>query len=101
MKVDIQYDDEFRKLAEKALREWGSDAQIKMMCEECAELITVLLKRKRKRNRSTIPQIIEELVDVEIMLGQMKNIYGLNQDTWKIQKENKLLRLKERFEHKV
>jgi len=97
MKVAIEYDDEFKELAETALRKWGVDAQIKMMCEECAELTVILLKQLRNLNPSRVPQVIEELVDVEIMLGQMKNIYGLNQDTWKIQKEHKLLRLQERL----
>jgi len=97
MKCDIEYDDEFKELAETTLRKWGVDAQIKMMCEECAELTVVLLKQLRNLNPSRVPQVIEELVDVEIMLGQMKNIYGLNQDTWKIQKEDKLLRLQERL----
>ena len=98
MKVDIEYDDEFKELAETTLRKWGADAQIRMMCEECAELTVVLLKQLRNLNPSRVPEVIEELVDVEIMLGQMKNIYGLNQDTWKIQKEHKLLRLIERIQ---
>ena len=98
MRVAVEYDKEFEEIAETALRKWGYRAQIQMMCEECAELITVLLKRNRNVGGSTIQEIIEELVDVEIMLGQMKNIYGINQKIWANTKEDKLSRLKERLE---
>jgi hypothetical protein len=76
---------------------WSPEAQIRMMCEEAAELIQVLLKRGRNRNGSTIEEVVSELVDVEIMLGQMKNIYGLNQDMWATEKKRKLARLVKRL----
>ena len=99
--MSIVLDGEFRKLAEEVERLWGADAQIDMMIEECSELIQVLIKRKRKRNGSTISDIVNELVDVEIMLGQMKNIYGLNQDMWDDFWYNKIQRLKKRLEEKM
>ena len=70
---------------------------IDMMIEESAELIQVLTKRNRKVNASTVKQIVEELVDVELMLAQMKNIYGLNQDMWKEARKRKVERLKKRL----
>lgn len=95
--MSIVLDEEFTELAEKAERLWGVEAQKDMMIEECSELITVLIKRKRNRNGSTTQDIINELVDVEIMLGQMKSIYGLNQDMWEEFRWHKLERLKKRL----
>jgi len=96
--MSIVLDKEFRELAEKAERLWGADAQITMMIEESAELIQVLAKRHRNRNGATVQEIVNEFVDVEIMLGQMKNIYGLNQDMWADFRKQKLQRLKKRLE---
>ena len=96
--MSIVIDKDFRELAEKAERLWGADAQITMMIEESAELIQVLAKRHHNRNCATIQQVVNELVDVEIMLGQMKNIYGLNQDMWANFRKQKLQRLKKRLE---
>ena len=94
--MSIVIDEEFRKLAEKALKKWGLESQTKMMIEECAELIQVLVKQSRNINGANIGQIINELVDVEIMLGQMKTIY--NQRVWADFHYNKLQRLKKLLE---
>ena len=96
--MSIVIDEEFRKLAEKALKKWGLESQTKMMIEECAELIQVLVKQSRNINGANIGQIVNELVDVEIMLGQMKNIYGLNQEMWADFRKHKLYRLKKLLE---
>lgn len=58
----------------EAVRQWGEESQIEMMREECAELLLEL--SRVKRNRSTKLMIAEELADVEIMLEQMKLIFG-------------------------
>jgi hypothetical protein len=93
MKCTIEYDKDFEELAEKAERMWGIKSQIDMMIEESLELALVLTKRFREVNGSSLQEVIDEFVDVEIMLGQMKNLYGLNQDMWKKTKKYKLDRL--------
>ena len=59
----------------KAIEKWGTHSQILMAIEEMSELITVLAKHNRNVNSSTITDIIEELVDVEVMLEQLKIIF--------------------------
>lgn len=79
---------------ERAIEKWGSSFQLKMVAEECAELIKSVLKFDRKTNGSNIDDIVEEIVDVEIMIGQLKIIlskYDTNLE-WLL-KENKKSKL--------
>lgn len=92
--MSIVIDKEFKELADRALYLWGYDAEIDMTIEECSELIQVLIKRNR--NGSTIQEIIGELVDVEIMLAQMKNIF--DRDMWNDMHSAKLQYLKKRLD---
>lgn len=81
-----------KELYQKAIEYWGEEAQIKMAIEECAELIMVLAKFGRKINGSPIWAIQEEIVDVEVMLEQLKEIFPTD---YKLAKEGKLQRLSE------
>jgi len=69
-------DDYERKLYEQAIKKWGIDAQVKMIIEECAELIVKLVKLDRNKNGSTADEVINEIVDVQIMINQAKIIFG-------------------------
>ena len=73
-----------------ALEKGGKNAQKVIPLEECAELIQAIIKDGCKVNGSTIEEIKGELADVEIMLNQMRIIYG----DWIEQKDTKLNRLK-------
>jgi len=82
---------------ERAVIKWGSSFQLKMVAEECAELIKAVLKFDRKTNGSNIGNVVEEIVDVEIMISQLKVIlsrYDLDLE-WMLKeyKETKLKRL--------
>lgn len=55
-----------------ALAAWGKEAQIRQLQEECAELIAVL--NQWLRHRATDIDVLEEAVDVDIMLGQLRRI---------------------------
>lgn len=90
------------EIYKRALDRWGEDAQINMAIEECGELIVALIKRNRNRNKSSINQIIEEMVDVEIMIEQLKIIFSTKHSefesfTFEIYKRRKLNRLNERL----
>jgi len=65
---------ELRELFQSAIDKWGQDFQLKMVAEECAELIKAVLKLDRKVNGYTIEQVIDEIADVYIMLGQLEVI---------------------------
>ena len=77
---------------QEALDKWGHASQLDMLVEECAELIASVNRLRRGRTRTDA--VIEELADVEILLGQMRLIF----DPAEIDKikRKKLTRLVER-----
>ncbi|MBZ4656499.1 MAG: hypothetical protein JG759_1047 [Thermoanaerobacter sp.] len=78
------------KLYRQALEKWGT-AQIIIAFEEMAELQKKLCKALRgKENRI---EIAEEIADVEIMLAQMKILFGIEEGVRR-HKQLKLNRLK-------
>ena len=60
----------------KAIAVYGHQAQMNMVTEECAELIHVL--NKYRRGIASAYDVHAEIVDVEIMLGQLKLMLPLN-----------------------
>lgn len=62
-----------QELYQKALDKWGIDLQLIMMIEECAELIQAITSLKRGGD---VEELIEEIADVKIMLGQMEMVFG-------------------------
>ena len=82
-------------LFQQAVDKWGRQFQIDMMIEECAELISALSKLKRKHHpadtASLINDICEEIADVQIMVNQMKLIFGPKEvDDWQTVKMERL-----------
>jgi len=77
----------------EALKKWGTALQFDMLTEECAELIAAINRLKRGRP-NTQREVLEEIADVEIMLGQMRLIFG-NELIDNV-KRKKLTRLAER-----
>ena len=57
----------FRKCIDK----WGTDKQLDMVVEELSELILAIQKWKRYHSEDTLINVAEEVVDVELMLGQL------------------------------
>lgn len=74
----------------------GSDAQLTVAIEELSELAKELCKYKRYGNN--IDHIAEEVADVEIMLEQLKYIFGFS-DSVEQWKKGKLIKL--RFKQRV
>ncbi len=56
----------------QAVNKWGRVSQLDMVIEECAELINAI--QKRKRNRVSDADVLEEGVDVELCIEQLKLI---------------------------
>jgi len=76
----------------EAVKKWGHNMQIDMLVEECAELIAAVNRLKRKR--TDLLPLLEEIADVEIMLGQMRCIF--DPELIETVKRKKLTRLAER-----
>lgn len=55
---------------------YGKTPQVDMAIEEMAELTKALCKVKRAWSEEAIANILEEMADVQIMLDQMRLIYG-------------------------
>jgi len=64
-------------LLDKAIKTWGIDAQLDMLIEECGELIVAIQHLKRKR--VGWDAVAEEIIDVEIMSGQIKLFINNNE----------------------
>ena len=65
---------EKEKLFQKALNNWGIDAQSLKLVEECSELINAICKHRL--NRISFEDVAEEIADVEIMCEQLKYVFG-------------------------
>lgn len=82
-------------ICEKAVDKWGKKAQVIVAIEELAELQKELTKYLRGDLRRG--KMLEEMADVEIMLTQLKVIFGNNDE----EKQYKVDRLKYRIESMV
>ena len=75
-----------------AIQAWGEESQELMAIEECAELTKALCKISRG---GSADDVIEEIADVQIMLEQMKIIFG--EENVRHAEEKKLQRLEFRL----
>ncbi|RPI86171.1 MAG: hypothetical protein EHM34_00305 [Nitrosopumilales archaeon] len=80
----------------RAINLWGEPAQINMAIEECAELIVKLVKLGRFKNGSEINEVVSEIAYVEIMMAQLRLIFG--SDAVDEEKARKLKRLLSRIQ---
>ena len=94
----------FEELCALAVEVYGIEAQMDMVVEECAELISAIQKRKRAMqhptkqsiSKDTITPVIEEGVDVQVMNQQLWYIY-FPSETWDRILREKLDRLEEKL----
>jgi NTP pyrophosphatase (non-canonical NTP hydrolase) len=77
-----------------ALDKWGTEAQFDQMVEECAEMITVL--KHYRRGRVGEAEVIAELADVTLMVGQLTFIFGEDRVQQAVQ--DKILKVRELLE---
>lgn len=89
--------EELKKLYKEASEKFGNDLQMYLLFEEIGELISSICKFKRKRVNTE--KISEEIADLELMLGETKFLFRLNEKIEKIKKE-KIERLKKRLKEK-
>lgn len=82
----------------QAIKRYGVVSQVNMMFEEMSELQKELYKHLRGKDNLT--EIAEEIADVEIMLAQMKAIFGCAAmvEGWR---QTKVDRLANRLEREV
>ena len=71
----------------------GKEAQMYKLTEECGEYIAAL--NQFKDGRVTMSELLEEIVDVEVLVEQMRIIFDERIDEWHKIKERKLRRLRD------
>lgn len=84
-----------RDIYTAAVKKYGKEHQLVLCMEEMAELTKELSKNMRGSKNTT--NISEEMADVEIMLEQLRVIFGNRSEVDTIKAE-KLLRLADRVE---
>ncbi len=77
-------------LMQQAIAKWGTRTQLDMVIEECAELIDAI--QKKHRGRVGFDKVLEEGVDVELCLEQLKLILN-TPNLWQQVRCKKLKRL--------
>ena len=84
-----------------AVRQYGGNNQIDVAIEEMAELTQALIKTKRYAADEDFvifrENVIEEIADVEIMLQQLRLIFGIDEGDVDAEKDFKLSRLADRL----
>ena len=81
-------------LCAKACQLWGYQAQFYQAIEECAELIVAINHFTRYKSSDNLRNVAEEIVDVEIMLEQLKYMLELPDSLYESVRERKINRLK-------
>jgi NTP pyrophosphatase (non-canonical NTP hydrolase) len=79
-----------QSLYKQALRKWGCSTQVMMAMGECGELIAAL-NRFTNQSRGTVEEVVTEIADVEVMMGQLRMIFGA--ERVEKEKQRKLKRL--------
>ena len=79
----------------KAIDTYGKDMQLTVAVEEFSELIKEICKHKRGRDNRD--NIIEEMADCYIMLGQLEIIFDVKGEEIDNEIRKKLARLKNRL----
>jgi len=65
---------DYQAIYRATLAKWGEEAQYDQAIEECAELIAAL--KHFKRGRIGSEEIVAELADVSLMIGQLSWMLG-------------------------
>lgn len=83
----------------QSIAKYGKEAQSRQAMEECAELIQAINKCLRYPNKEECKNnLIEEICDVEIMLFQLKEMFGITNEAVESYKLLKAKREQERLE---
>lgn len=80
---------EMEQLYQRTLQVWGEQAQYDQAAEECAELIAALLHYRRAKVKEE--QVIDELADVTLMLGQLSWMFGEHKVAAAVERKRKKL----------
>jgi len=84
-------------ILDRAMKQYGIEAQLDMLVEECSELILAI--QHMKRGRVGWDEVAEEIADVIIMTNQFHTLDGISDMIHKKERE-KIERLEKRLNAK-
>jgi NTP pyrophosphatase (non-canonical NTP hydrolase) len=97
----IDYIQSEQTVISMAIEHFGEQSQVNKSQEELAELIQALNKYRMYRSNKTLADLLEEIVDVEIMIKQLKKMYvEANIEKYNTIRATKYYKLKERLKQK-
>ena len=85
-------------ICEEAVDVWGVASQIGMFVEEIGEVLQAINKLSRRTDEERYDNLIEELVDLQIMLTQMRIVYTIPNQLWDEMMDKKKRRLRQRLD---
>jgi hypothetical protein len=85
-----------KEILERCLSTWGKTSQITMVFEEMSELQKELCKNLR--GRENIPEILDEIADVTLMLAQIKILFDISDESLQEKIRYKLFRIVDRLD---
>ena len=92
--MKVEFTENEVKTMQTCLDKWGINAQVGQTVEECAELIVALQKYvNRTPQPDRLENILDEIADVEMMLGQMRLVLGISDEALRERIEYKFERL--------
>lgn len=68
------------KQLQKIAEHYGKDTQAVQCAEELCELACAVLKYRKRRCSKEFDNVIEEIADAEIMLEQIKYLFGIGNE---------------------
>jgi NTP pyrophosphatase (non-canonical NTP hydrolase) len=77
---------------------YGANDRIRLLMEECGELVQAGNKILRyPDNHEARDNLLEEMVDVSIMISQIRSLYNYSESEWDEMEQYKVNRGKKRF----
>jgi len=89
-KVDRPF---YKLYAWQALLAWGEQAQLDMVVEECLELVLAIQDYKRGRLKNPKESITNEIADVLLMTGQLREMFLISGKELEEKQREKVVRL--------
>ena len=81
---------------------YGTNDRARLLMEECGELVQAANKILRYPDKpETRANLLEEMVDVSIMIEQIRTLFNYSESEWESMKQYKTNRIKKRFMNDV
>ena len=81
---------------------YGANDRARLLMEECGELVQAANKILRyPDNHEARVNLLEEMVDVSIMIEQIRTLFNYSESEWESMKQYKTNRIKKRFMNDV